>query len=168
MILYGQRYNTQSRYYYAMEKLKKWAQINHYIILDLLIMKPYIIITDVLAQFASVTTSASSALQFLNRLSSMLLLTFDIDLKNNFMFQFTRKAISAHIIVKPKYEDILNMGILFDYWRGKGSNRNLTNIKQQTKPTSILMTICSMRPAEIEGISLRHSGICEKTDKADL
>jgi hypothetical protein len=30
------------------------------------------------------------------------------------------------------------------------------------------MTICSMRPAEIEGISLRHSVICEHTDKVYL
>ncbi|KAA6391295.1 MAG: hypothetical protein EZS28_013180 [Streblomastix strix] len=148
MILYGQRYNTQRRYYYAMEKLKKWTQINHYTILDLLSMKPHIIITDVLAQFTSVNTSASSALQFLNGLSSMFSLTFDIDLKNNHMLQFTRKAISANMIVKPKYEDTWNVGILFDYWREKRSNRNLTNIELQTKLTSLLMTICSMRPVK--------------------
>ncbi|KAA6367946.1 MAG: hypothetical protein EZS28_036525, partial [Streblomastix strix] len=105
MIFYGQRYITQRRYYYAMEKLKKQTQINHYIILDLLTMKPHIITTEVLAQFTSVNTSASSTFQFLNGLSSMLSLTFDIDLKNNYMLQFTRKAISAHMIDKPKYED---------------------------------------------------------------
>ncbi|KAA6397610.1 MAG: hypothetical protein EZS28_006861 [Streblomastix strix] len=110
----------------------------------------HIILTEVIAQFTSVNTSASSAVLFLNGLSSMLLLTFDIDLKNNHMFQFTRKAISAHMIVKPKYEEIWNVGILFDYWREKGSNRNLTNNDLQTKPTSLLMTICSMRPAQIE------------------
>ncbi|KAA6333818.1 MAG: hypothetical protein EZS28_053125, partial [Streblomastix strix] len=38
----------------------------------------------------------------------------------------------------------------------------------QTKFTSLLMNICSMRTAEIEGISLRHSVICEQTDKVDL
>ncbi|KAA6356337.1 MAG: hypothetical protein EZS28_048137, partial [Streblomastix strix] len=70
------------------------------------------------------------------------------------MLQFTSKAISAHMIVKPKREDTQNVGILFDYWKGKGSNRNLTNVELQTKLTSLLMTICSMRPAEIEGISL--------------
>ncbi|KAA6367498.1 MAG: hypothetical protein EZS28_036976 [Streblomastix strix] len=168
MILDGQIYNTQRGYYYAMEKLKKWTQINHYTILDLLSMKPHIIITEVLAQFTSINTSSSSALQFLNGLSSMLSLIFIIDLKNNHMLQFTRKAISAYTIVKPKYEDSQNVGILFDYWREKGSNRNLTNIELQTKLTSLLMTICSMRPAEIEGISLRHSVICEHTDKIDL
>ncbi|KAA6358051.1 MAG: hypothetical protein EZS28_046422, partial [Streblomastix strix] len=168
MILYGQRHNTQRRYYYAMEKLKKWTEANQYTILDLLTMKPHIIITEVLAQFTSVNTSASSALQFLNGLSSMLSLTFDINLKNNHMHQFTRKAISAHIIFKPKYEDTWNVGILFDYWRGKRSNRNLTNVELQTKLTSLLMTICSIRPAEIEGISLRHSVICEQIDKVDL
>ncbi|KAA6390855.1 MAG: hypothetical protein EZS28_013615, partial [Streblomastix strix] len=131
-------------------------------------MKPHIIITEVLAQFTSVNTSASSALQFLNGLSSMLSLMFDIDLKNNHMLQFTKKAISAHMIVKPKYDDTMNVGILFDYWRGKGSNRNLTNIELQTKLTSLFKTICSMRPAEIEGIYLRHSVICEQTDKVDL
>ncbi|KAA6401431.1 MAG: hypothetical protein EZS28_003029, partial [Streblomastix strix] len=72
------------------------------------------------------------------------------------------------MIVKPKYEDTWNVGILFDYWREKGSNRNLSNIELQTKFTSLLMTICSIRPAEIEGISLRHSVICEQTDKVDL
>ncbi|KAA6366122.1 MAG: hypothetical protein EZS28_038350 [Streblomastix strix] len=153
MILYGQRYNIQRRYYYAMEKLKKWTQINHYAILDLLSMKPHIIITEVLAQFTSVNTSASSALQFLNGISSMFSLTFNIDLKNNHMLQFIRKAISAHMIVKPKYEDTWNVVILCDYWREKGSNRNFTNIELQTKLISLLMTICSMRPAEIEGIS---------------
>ncbi|KAA6358158.1 MAG: hypothetical protein EZS28_046315, partial [Streblomastix strix] len=168
MILYGQRYNTQRRYYYAMEKLKKWTQINHYTIFDLLSMKPHIIITEVLAQFTSVNTSTSSALQFLNGLSSMLSFTFNIDLKNNHMLQFSRKAISAHMIVKLKYEDAWNVGILFDYWREKGSNRNLSNIELQIKLTSLLMTICSMRPAEIEGISLRHSVICEQIDKVDL
>ncbi|KAA6360196.1 MAG: hypothetical protein EZS28_044278 [Streblomastix strix] len=135
MILYGQRYNTQRRNYYAMEKLKKWTQINHYTILDLLSMKPHIFITEVLAQFTSVNTSSSSALQFLNRLSSMLSLTFKIDLKNNHMLQFTRKAISVRMIIKPKYEDTWNVGILFDYWRVKGSNRNLSNIELQTKLT---------------------------------
>ncbi|KAA6384842.1 MAG: hypothetical protein EZS28_019631 [Streblomastix strix] len=50
----------------------------------------------------------------------------------------------------------------------KGSNRNLTNIELLTKLTSFLMTICSMRPAEIEGISLRLPVICEKTNKVDL
>ncbi|KAA6395160.1 MAG: hypothetical protein EZS28_009318 [Streblomastix strix] len=167
-ILYGQRYNTQRRYYYAMEKLKKWTQINHYTILDLLTMKPHVIITELLAQFTSVNTSASSALQFLNRLSSILSLTFDIDLKNNHMLQFTRKAISAHIIVKSKYEDTWNVGILFDYWREKGSNRNSTNIELQTKLTSLIMTICSMRPIEIERIYLKYSVICEKNDKEDF
>ncbi|KAA6395733.1 MAG: hypothetical protein EZS28_008735 [Streblomastix strix] len=167
-ILYGQRYNTQRRNYYAIEKHKKWTQINHYTILDLLTMKPYIIIAEVLAQFTSVNTSASSALQFLNGLSSMLSLTFDKNLKNNHMLQFTRKTNSAHMIVKPKYEDTWNVGILFDYWRGKGSNRKLTNVELQTKLTSLLMTICSMRSAEIEGISLRHSVICDQTDKVDL
>ncbi|KAA6372649.1 MAG: hypothetical protein EZS28_031822 [Streblomastix strix] len=168
MILYGQRYNTQRRYYYAMEKLKKWTQINLYTILDLLTIKPHIIITEVLAQFTSVNTSASSALQFLNGLSSMLSLIFDVDLKNNHMLQFIRKAISAHIIVKPKYEDTWNVVILFDCCKGKASNRNLTNIELWIKLTSLLMTIYSMVPAEIEGISLRHSVICEQTDKIDL
>ncbi|KAA6397767.1 MAG: hypothetical protein EZS28_006704 [Streblomastix strix] len=84
------------------------------------------------------------------------------------MLQFTRKAISAHIIVKPKYEDTQNVGILFDYRAEKGLNRNLTNIELLTKLTSLLMTICSIRPAKIEGISLRHSVICEQTDKVDL
>ncbi|KAA6363444.1 MAG: hypothetical protein EZS28_041028, partial [Streblomastix strix] len=84
------------------------------------------------------------------------------------MLQFTRKAISANTIVKPKYEDAWNVGILFDYWREKGSNRNLTNIELQTKLTSLLLTICSIRPAKIKGISLRHSVICEQTDKVDL
>ncbi|KAA6371075.1 MAG: hypothetical protein EZS28_033397 [Streblomastix strix] len=121
MILYGQRYNTQRKYYYAMEKLKKYPQISHYIILDLLSIKSYIIITESLAQFTSVNTSASSALQFLNGLPSMLLLSFDIDLKNIHVLQFTRKVISAIMIVKPKYEDTWNVGILFDYWRGKVS-----------------------------------------------
>ncbi|KAA6378278.1 MAG: hypothetical protein EZS28_026194 [Streblomastix strix] len=168
MNLYRQRYNTQRRYYYAMKKLKKWIQINHCAILDLLTMKLHIIIIKVLAEFTSVNTSASSTLLFLNGLSTMLSLTFDIDLKNNHMLQFTRKAISVHMIVKPKYEDIWNVGILFDYCRGKGSNRNLTNIELQITLTSLLMTICSMRPAEIEGISLRHSVICEQTDKVDF
>ncbi|KAA6354561.1 MAG: hypothetical protein EZS28_049912, partial [Streblomastix strix] len=140
-ILYGQRYNTQRRYYYAMEKHKKWTQINHYTILYLLTLKPHIIITEVLAQFTSVNTSASSALLFLNGLSIVLSLTFDIDLKNNHMLQFTRKAISAHMTVKSKYEDTQNVRILLDYWRGKGSNRNLTNIEQQTKLSSLLLTI---------------------------
>ncbi|KAA6367092.1 MAG: hypothetical protein EZS28_037380, partial [Streblomastix strix] len=72
------------------------------------------------------------------------------------------------MIVKPKYEDTWNVGILFDYWRGKGLNRNLTNVELQTKLTSLLMTICSMRPAEIEGKSLGHSVICEQTDKVDF
>ncbi|KAA6387647.1 MAG: hypothetical protein EZS28_016827 [Streblomastix strix] len=75
-------------------------------------MKLQIIITEILAQFTSVNTSASSALQFLNGLSSMLSLTFDIDLNNNHMLQFTRKAILAHMIVKSKYEDTWNVGIL--------------------------------------------------------
>ncbi|KAA6382761.1 MAG: hypothetical protein EZS28_021709 [Streblomastix strix] len=123
---------------------------------------------EVLAQFTSVNTSASSALQFLNGLSSMLSITFEIDLMNNHMLQFTKKAISGHMIAKPKYEDTWNVGILFDYWRGKGPNRNLTNVELQIKLTSLLMTICSMRPAEIERISLRHSVICEQTDKVDL
>ncbi|KAA6378103.1 MAG: hypothetical protein EZS28_026371 [Streblomastix strix] len=50
----------------------------------------------------------------------------------------------------------------------KGSNRNLTNIELQTKLTSLHMTICSTRPAEIEGISLRYSVIWEFHDKVDL
>ncbi|KAA6358113.1 MAG: hypothetical protein EZS28_046360, partial [Streblomastix strix] len=127
--------------------------------------KDTILKEEVLAQFTSVNTSASSALQFLNGLSSTLSLKFNIDLKNNHMLQFTRKAISAHMIVKPKYEDTWNVGIQFDYWREKGSNRYLTNVELQTKLTSLLMTICSMRPAEIEGISQRYSVICEQTDK---
>ncbi|KAA6354899.1 MAG: hypothetical protein EZS28_049574, partial [Streblomastix strix] len=131
-------------------------------------MKPYIIITEVLAQFTSVNTSACSALQFLNGFSSMLSLSFDIDLKNNHMLQFTTNSISAHMIVNPKYEDTWNVGILFDYRRGKGSNRNLTNIELQIKLISLHMTICSMRPAKIEGISLRHPEICEQNDKVDL
>ncbi|KAA6387032.1 MAG: hypothetical protein EZS28_017440, partial [Streblomastix strix] len=168
MNLYGQRYNTQRIYHYAMEKHQKWTQVNHQTILDLLTMKLHIILIEVLAQFTSVKTSACSALQFLNVLSSMLSLTFDIYLKNNRMLQFTRKAISAHMIVKPKYKDTWNVGLLFEYWGEKGSNRNLTNIELQTKLTSFLMTICLMRPVEIEGISLRHSIICEQTDKLDL
>ncbi|KAA6380152.1 MAG: hypothetical protein EZS28_024320 [Streblomastix strix] len=150
------------------KKLKKWTKINHYTILDLLTMKPHIIITEVLAQFTSVNTSASSALQFFNRLSSMLSFTLDIDLKNNHMLQFTKKAISAHMIFKSKYQDTQNVGILFDYWREKESNRTLTNIELQTPLTSFLITICSVRPAEIEGIFLRHSAICEKSNKVYL
>ncbi|KAA6376068.1 MAG: hypothetical protein EZS28_028404, partial [Streblomastix strix] len=123
---------------------------------------------EVLVQFTSVNTSASSALRFLNGLSSMHSLAFDIDLKNNNMLQLTKKAISAHMIVKYKYEDTWNVGILFDYCRGKGLNRNLKNIELQTKLTSLLMTICSLRPAEIEGISQGHSVICEQADKVDL
>ncbi|KAA6393999.1 MAG: hypothetical protein EZS28_010478 [Streblomastix strix] len=131
-------------------------------------MKLYIIITEVQTQFTSVNTSASSALKFLDRLSSMHSFTFDINLKNNDLLHYIRKAISAHMIVKPKYENTWNVGILFDNWRGKGSNRNLKNTELQTILTSLLMTIYLMRPAEIEGISLRHSVICEKTDKKDL
>ncbi|KAA6380684.1 MAG: hypothetical protein EZS28_023785, partial [Streblomastix strix] len=46
MILYGQRYNTQRGYYYAMKKHKKWTQINHYTKPDLLTMKTHIITTE--------------------------------------------------------------------------------------------------------------------------
>ncbi|KAA6381505.1 MAG: hypothetical protein EZS28_022969 [Streblomastix strix] len=162
MILYGQRYNTQRRYYYAMEKLKKQTQINHYTIIDSLTMNSHIIITEVLAQFTSLHTSTSSALQFFNGLSSMLSPIFNVNLKNGLMLQFTRKAISVYMIVKAKYEDTWNVLILFDYWREKRSNRNLTNIELQTKHISLLMTICSLRRAEIEGISLGHSKICKK------
>ncbi|KAA6394150.1 MAG: hypothetical protein EZS28_010325 [Streblomastix strix] len=140
-ILYVQRYSIQRRYYYASGKLKKWTHISHYTILDLLSIKLHIIMAEVLSQLTSVNISAISAF---------------------------RKAISAHMIVKPKYEDVWYMGILFDYWREKVSNRNLTNVEMQTKLTSLLMTICSMRPAEIEGIFLRHPIICEQTDKVDL
>ncbi|KAA6370869.1 MAG: hypothetical protein EZS28_033604 [Streblomastix strix] len=72
------------------------------------------------------------------------------------------------MIVKPKYEDILNVEILFDYWRGKGQNRNLASIELQSEHTSLLMTICSLRPAKTERISLRSQVTCEKTDKVDL
>ncbi|KAA6374300.1 MAG: hypothetical protein EZS28_030171 [Streblomastix strix] len=50
----------------------------------------------------------------------------------------------------------------------KRSNRKLANVELQTKLISILMTICSMRPAEIYEISLRHLVIFEQTDKIDL
>ncbi|KAA6368119.1 MAG: hypothetical protein EZS28_036354, partial [Streblomastix strix] len=156
------------RYYYAMEKFKKQTQIIQYIIFDLLTVKPYIIITEVLAYFISVNTSASSAIQFLNGLSSIISPKFDIDLKNNHKLQFTRKAISAHLIMKPKYVDTWNVGILFNYWRRYGSNRNLSNIELQTKLISLLMTIYSMRPAEIEDITLRYSVIYQNTEKVDL
>ncbi|KAA6397122.1 MAG: hypothetical protein EZS28_007351 [Streblomastix strix] len=122
----------------------------------------------ILAQLTIVSTSASTTFQFLNGLSSMHSLTLDIDLKNNHMLKFTRKAKSAHYNVKPKCEDTWKVGILFDFWREKGSNLNLTNIELQTKLTSLLITNCSMRPAEIERISLRYSVICECTDKVDL
>ncbi|KAA6359554.1 MAG: hypothetical protein EZS28_044919 [Streblomastix strix] len=72
------------------------------------------------------------------------------------------------MIVKPKYVDIWIIGILFDYQREKGLNRNLTNIELQNKPNSLLMTICSMKPAEIKGMSLKHSVIRKKTYKIDL
>ncbi|KAA6363719.1 MAG: hypothetical protein EZS28_040754 [Streblomastix strix] len=72
------------------------------------------------------------------------------------------------MIFKPKYEDTSNVGILIDYWRGKELNGNLTNVELQTKLTSLLMTICSMRPAKIEGISIRNQVICEQTHKVDL
>ncbi|KAA6366698.1 MAG: hypothetical protein EZS28_037775 [Streblomastix strix] len=117
-------------------------------------MKPHIIITEILAQLTSVDTSASAVLQFLNGLSQILSLTFDLNLKNNHMVYFTRKAIFAYMIVKPKYVDTWNVGILFDYWREKRSNRILTNVGLQTKLTSLLMIICSMKPAEIQGTSL--------------
>ncbi|KAA6374802.1 MAG: hypothetical protein EZS28_029671 [Streblomastix strix] len=91
-----------------------------------------------------------------------------MDIKNIPILQFTRNAISAHMIGKKNYEDTWIIRIVFNYWKGKGSNGNLTNVELQTKLTSLLMTICSMRPAEIEGISLRHSVICEQTDKVDL
>ncbi|KAA6395627.1 MAG: hypothetical protein EZS28_008851 [Streblomastix strix] len=130
-------------------------------------MKPHIIKIEALAQFTSVNTSESTALQFLNGLSSVDKLKFDIDLKNYHMFQFTRNVFQAHKIVKPKYEDTWNMVILFDYWRGKGQNRNLTNIELQTKLTSLVMTIYSMKPAIIEGLALRHSVISEQTDKVN-
>ncbi|KAA6354473.1 MAG: hypothetical protein EZS28_050000 [Streblomastix strix] len=119
MILCGQRYNIQRRHFYAMEKLRNGPKTNNSTVLDLFMMKQHIIIAEVLAQFTSVNTSASSALQFHNGLSSMFSLTFNIDLKNSHMFQFTRKAISANMIVIPKYEDAWNVEILFDYWRGK-------------------------------------------------
>ncbi|KAA6370350.1 MAG: hypothetical protein EZS28_034123 [Streblomastix strix] len=131
-------------------------------------MKPHIIITEILAQFTSVNTSASSALQFIDRLSSMLSLTFYIDLKNNHMFQIIKKAISAHMIGIRYIKSHGTWEYYLTIEEKNGSNRNLTNIELQTKLTSILMTICSMRPAEIEGISLRHSVICEQTDKEDL
>ncbi|KAA6389733.1 MAG: hypothetical protein EZS28_014741 [Streblomastix strix] len=98
----------------------------------------------------------------------MLSLTFDTDLMNNHMLHLNRKAISAHMIVKPKYGDSQNVGILFDYCRGKGSNRNLANIEIQSKLNSFLMAICSMRPAKIDGKSLSYSVICEKIVQEDL
>ncbi|KAA6366035.1 MAG: hypothetical protein EZS28_038437 [Streblomastix strix] len=142
MILYGQRFNTQKRYYFAKEKLKKWTKINHYTLFDLLAMKPHISITEVLAQFTSVNTSASSALQFIDRLSSMLSLTFDIDLKNNHKLQIIMKAILVHMIVNR-------------YIKTHGT-------------WEYYLTIGDKKPAEIEGIPLRHSVICEQTDKEDL
>jgi hypothetical protein len=129
MILYGQRFSTQKRYYYAIEKLRNWATINHFTILDLLTIKPHIIITEVLAQFTSSNTSASSALQLLNGLSSMLSLIFNVDLKNNIMLQMTRKAIASHMIVRTKYEDTWNVGILFDYRRQREPNNELSNVE---------------------------------------
>ncbi|KAA6379850.1 MAG: hypothetical protein EZS28_024620 [Streblomastix strix] len=153
MILYGQRYNTQRRYYFAMEKLKKWTQINHYAILDLLTMKPNIIITDVQAQFISVNISASSAFQFKEQSHAPI---------------YKEGDFCTHMNVKPKYDDTWNVELLFDYLRQKRSNQNLAIIELWTKLSSLHMTICSMRPTEIEAISLRHSVICEQTDKVDL
>ncbi|KAA6387976.1 MAG: hypothetical protein EZS28_016502 [Streblomastix strix] len=84
------------------------------------------------------------------------------------MLLFTRKAITSCLIVQSKYEDIRNVGILFDYWRQRGPNNNLSNTELQTKLFSLLKNICSMGPAEIEGFSLLHSVINENSDNADL
>ncbi|KAA6390522.1 MAG: hypothetical protein EZS28_013953 [Streblomastix strix] len=101
------------------KNLRSGLQINHCTQIDILTMKQYIIITVVLAQFTSVYTSAISALQFLNGISSMLSHTFNIALKNNHKLQFIRKAIATYLIVKPKYEDTWNVGIPFNYGIGK-------------------------------------------------
>ncbi|KAA6378677.1 MAG: hypothetical protein EZS28_025795 [Streblomastix strix] len=92
----------------------------------------------------------------------------ELVLKNNHTLQFTRKAISAHKIVKTKQQETQNVETLFDYWREKGSNGNLTNVELQTKLVALLMTICSMRPGEIERVSIIHSMIREKIDSVDL
>ncbi|KAA6369778.1 MAG: hypothetical protein EZS28_034696 [Streblomastix strix] len=102
MILYGQRFNTQRRYYYAMKKHRDWERNNHLTIHDILAMKPRIMITEVLAQFTSTKTSACSVLQLLNGLSSMLSLTFNVDFQSNSMLRFTRKK--NHIIHDSKNE----------------------------------------------------------------
>lgn len=88
-------------------------------IFDLLTMKSHINKSKELAQFISVYTSASSALLFLNGLSSILSQKLDIDINNNQKFLVLRKSISSHMIVKPKYENTWNVGISFGYWKEK-------------------------------------------------
>ncbi|KAA6380017.1 MAG: hypothetical protein EZS28_024456 [Streblomastix strix] len=94
-------------------------------------MKPLIIIAEVLVQFTSVNTSASSALHFLIGLSSMLSFTFDIYFKNYHIHRFTRNAISAYMVVKPKYDDKWNIRLIFDYWRGKLKSKEYLQDTQQ-------------------------------------
>lgn len=104
-------------------------------------MKLHINKTEVLTQITSINNSASSIPQFLNGRTSIFSLNFETNFKNNYMLQFLKKVISAHIYIIPEFEDIWNAGRLFDNWRGSGSNCNLINIEICTKLTSILIII---------------------------
>ncbi|KAA6359330.1 MAG: hypothetical protein EZS28_045143 [Streblomastix strix] len=92
-------------------------------------------------------------------------------------------------VLKKIMEELIKAVIIIPLWPGQIQYTELVNekvqslmlgwsneilepgtslIKKNLKLSPVLMTICSMKPAEIEGISLRYSVVREQIDKVDL
>ncbi|KAA6398971.1 MAG: hypothetical protein EZS28_005509 [Streblomastix strix] len=168
LFINGQRFKTQRHQIYAMKTLAEFSYEHRLNIDQLLSICPSFLYLKVITQFTRWNPSVSSAntLQFC--LNTMLSLIFDIPQITSIPSKLAYRAVSNYKIKNRRYANMCDIRQLFDCWRLRPDEKDLSDTEIETKHASLQFPISFIRINEALEINLTNSNIDFKNQIAIL
>ncbi|KAA6360565.1 MAG: hypothetical protein EZS28_043908, partial [Streblomastix strix] len=168
LLINGQRFETQRHYLYAMRTLAEFSYEHGLSIDQLLSISPGFLLLEVINWFTRWNPSASSANTLQSCLNTMLSLIFDIPQITSTPSKLAYRAVLNCKIINRRYSNMWDIRQLFDYWRSRPDDKDLSDTEIQTKLASLLLSICFIRINEAAEINLAISNIDYRNQTAIL
>ncbi|KAA6401267.1 MAG: putative Transposon Ty3-I Gag-Pol polyprotein [Streblomastix strix] len=162
------RFETQRHYLYAMRTLAEFSYEHGLSIDQLLSISPGFLLFEVINWFTRWNPSASSAYTLQQCLNTMLSFIFDIPQITQTPSKLPYRAVLNYKIINRRYSNMWDIRQLFDYWRSRPDDKDLSNTEIQTKLALLLLSICFIIINEVTEINLAISNIDYRNQTAIL
>ncbi|KAA6379782.1 MAG: hypothetical protein EZS28_024691, partial [Streblomastix strix] len=163
-----QRFETQRHYLYAMRTLAEFCYEYSFSIDQILSISPGLFHLEVINWFTRWNPSASFADTLQSLLNTKLSLIFDIPQITSTPSKLVYRAVLNCKIINRRYSNMCDIRQLFDYWRSRPDDKDLSETDIQTKLASLLLSICFIRINEAVEINLSISNIDYRNQTAIL